>query len=150
MFTSGYSLLRETIGQQLAYSHYRKMFLETGDMEMQWLWPQATAFALLADPAQAVYQYWLAFLESYQQWGLLNFTQTKLADGSYHVHINQCIYAEVFTKLGCPELASLVREMEHYAFTRIASKTNLMIDHAGTGAVVLGAVGAAHTDRTSM
>lgn len=128
MFTSGYSLLRETIGQQLAYSYYRKMFLETGDMEMQWLWPQATAFALLENPAQAVYQYWLAFLESYQQWGLLNFTQTKLADGSYHVHINQCIYAEVFTKLDCPELANLVREMEHYAFTRIASKTNLMID----------------------
>lgn len=44
------------------------------------------------------------------------------------MHINQCIYAEVFTKLDCPELANLVREMEHYAFTRIASKTNLMID----------------------
>ncbi|AZS50302.1 hypothetical protein DM558_05715 [Entomomonas moraniae] len=128
MFTSGYSLLRETIGQQLAYSHYRKMFLETGDMEMQWLWPQPTVFMLLENPAQAVYQYWLAFLESYQQLGLLNFSQTKLAVDSYHVHINQCIYAEVFTKLGCPELANLVREMEHYAFTRIASKTNLVIN----------------------
>lgn len=128
MFTSGYSLFRETVGKEIAYPLYRKMFLDTGDMEMQWLWPQAEAFALLANPAEAVYQYWLAFLESYQQLGILNYSQTMLSKDCYHIHIDQCIYAEVFNKLECPELANLVREMEHYAFTRIASKTPLIID----------------------
>ncbi len=40
MFTSGYSCARELLGQEVAYTQYRRMFLDTGKMEMRWLWPK--------------------------------------------------------------------------------------------------------------
>lgn len=127
MFTSGYSCLRDTIGQEDALKLYRDMFLATGDMEMRWLWPNPETFAHLVDPAEGVHQYWHTFMQGYQQLGLLTFTREELSERNYRYQIVDCKYAEVFNRLHCPELTNLVREMEEKALRTIARKSSLDI-----------------------
>ncbi|MBQ1782616.1 MAG: saccharopine dehydrogenase NADP-binding domain-containing protein [Gammaproteobacteria bacterium] len=140
MFTSGYSRVRDLLGQTQALQLYGQMFLETGRMEMRWLWPDPTVFAALDQPAEGVRDYWLAFMESCQELGVLRYqTQTE---GEHHIcAISYCAYADMFAQLQCPELAGLVRQMEHEALAYMASGSGLEIDWqagpSGTARILL-------------
>jgi hypothetical protein len=122
MFTAGYSRVRDLFGQQTAYTLYREMFLATGRMEMRWLWPMPEVLAQTTDPETAVIQYWQAFMQRYQALGLL---KGHRSENGYHV--DHCTFAEMFSRLGCPELSPLMREMEAEALTYLASATHLEV-----------------------
>lgn len=118
MFTSGYSAARDVLGQEAAYKLYRQMFLETGRMEMRWLWPEPVVFAAFDSPATAVKNYWLAFMMHYAK--LKVFTLSIIETEQRIVcDITDCAYAKMFIELGCPELENLVREMEREALEHL-------------------------------
>ncbi|WP_281544473.1 hypothetical protein [Grimontia sp. SpTr1] len=119
MFTSGYSCARDALGQDKAYKMYRKMFLETGKMEMRWLWPDAQQFTLLESPHHGAVQYWLAYLKSYADLNIITLSSEVDEIGNTFFVIKDCLYANLFSFLGCPELSHLVREMEREAFEYI-------------------------------
>ncbi|MGP9553663.1 saccharopine dehydrogenase NADP-binding domain-containing protein [Halomonas sp. AOP42-C2-23] len=123
MFTAGYSLARDVLGQEKALAGYRRMFAETGRMEMRWLWPSPEVIAVVEAPREAVWHYWSAFVERYRALGLL---QAQVTDNS--LDIQQCAFAEMFTHLGCPELTSLMRDMEREALEHLGSLVDVRID----------------------
>ncbi|MEG2029863.1 MAG: hypothetical protein RR376_04340 [Janthinobacterium sp.] len=122
MFTSGYSRARELLGQNEAFALYRRMFLETGRMEMRWLWPVPEVIAETAEPALAVRDYWLAFVGRCEELGLLRGRRSE-----HGYAIEYCAYAEMFFLLGCPELANVVREMEHEALGYMAAQAGVEV-----------------------
>lgn len=128
MFTAGYSCARDVLGQARAYPLYRRMFLDTGAMEMHWLWPAPELFAALDDPAQGVLTYWRAFLRSYQADGVLTFAERQPDEGSVLFSLSHCVYARIFAELGCAELGGLVREMEHAALVGMAGETGIGVN----------------------
>lgn len=128
MFTSGYSAAREILGQDKAFELYRRMFLDTGKMEMRWLWPAPETFSAFTSPEAEVKQYWLEFMKNYQALGLFELDITELNAYQLQCKISQCMYAKMFTKLGCPELSNMVREMEEEALKHIASHSDLTIE----------------------
>lgn len=140
MFTSGYSRAGDVLGKAVAQELYGRMFLETGRMEMRWLWPDASVFAACARPWSAVQEYWLAFMAGCQELGVLRFDTVDHDDG-IRCTIEHCAYAAMFSRLGCPELARLVREMECEALRYIAEPTGLRIDwvhgEEGTATITL-------------
>lgn len=123
MFTAGYSRVRDLLGQHEAFALYREMFLATGKMEMRWLWPVPEVMAATDDPASATLSYWQAFMVRYQTLGLL---KGQCTENGYR--IEHCTFADMFTRLGCPELSMLMREMEHEALQYMARLTTLDID----------------------
>jgi hypothetical protein len=128
MFTSGYSCAREVLGQEEALKLYQRMFLETGKMEMRWLWPAPETFAAFSSPEAAIKQYWLEFINSYQALGIFKASISKPTENKVICVISECAYAKMFTELGCPELSDMVREMEKEALLYICSKSSLSID----------------------
>jgi hypothetical protein len=128
MFTSGYSRVRDLLGMQEAFALYREMFLATGKMEMRWLWPVAEVISATDDPASAVRDYWQAFMARYQTLGLLKGQRTE-----HGYRIDHCTFAEMFTRLGCPELNELMREMEHEALRYMARLAAVDIDWQSSG-----------------
>ncbi|MDF5883460.1 hypothetical protein P4M26_22435 [Pseudomonas aeruginosa] len=140
MFTSGYSRVRDMLGQTLALQLYGQMFLETGRMEMRWLWPDPTIFAALDRPAEGVRDYWLAFMEGCQELGVLRY-ETQTEGNRLVCEITHCAYAAMFARLDCPELAALVRQMEHEALAYMASNSGLELDWqagpSGTARIML-------------
>lgn len=127
MFTSGYSRACDVLGRGDALRLYGRMFLETGRMEMRWLWPDASVFLAFECPWRAVCDYWLAFMQGCQELGVLRHT---VQDDGWRLRcsIEHCTYAEMFHRLGCPELARLVREMEREALTYMASQSGLQVE----------------------
>ncbi len=115
MFTSGYRSARDTLGPSQAFQQYRQMFLDTGKMEMRWLWPNPEAFRCFPQPNQALLQYWLAFMQCYAELGLFELEVQLQQPGKLACKVTQCSYAAMFSKLGCTELSDLVREMEQEA-----------------------------------
>lgn len=136
MFTAGYSRVRDLFGERRAYQLYREMFLATGCMEMRWLWPMPEVLAQTENPEQALVEYWQAFMQRYQTLGLLKGQCTENG-----FRIDQCTFADMFSRLGCPELSPLMRDMEHEALSYLAASTSLEVhwqhqDH-GRGQVQL-------------
>ncbi|WP_179404977.1 hypothetical protein [Burkholderia guangdongensis] len=127
LFTSGYARVRDMLGQADALRLYGKMFLETGRMEMRWLWPDPTVFAALDRPASAVRDYWMAFMDGCQELGVLRFNASEEGN-TVRCHLDYCAYAAMFTLLGCPELATLVRRMEREALEYMASHSGLSVE----------------------
>ncbi|AHF02963.1 saccharopine dehydrogenase [Marichromatium purpuratum 984] len=142
MFTSGYSHAREVLGRDEALRLYGKMFLETGRMEMRWLWPDASVFAAFDQPWRAVSDYWIAFLAGCEALGVLRY-RLREEQGRISCMIEYCAYAEMFARLDCPELALLVREMEREALEAMAAHSGLRVNWTshedGTAEIVLGA-----------
>lgn len=128
MFTAGYSSARDVLGQAQAFPLYRQMFLDTGAMEMNWLWPSAELLATLKNPAMGGLAYWRAFLRSYQADGVLTFVERERDDGSLLFSLSHCLYARLFAELGCPELSPLIRDMEHAALLEMSRNSGLRID----------------------
>ncbi|AQR65654.1 hypothetical protein BXU06_11780 [Aquaspirillum sp. LM1] len=128
MFTAGYSSARDVLGQAQALPLYRQMFLDTGAMEMNWLWPSAELLATLENPAMGVLAYWRAFLHSYQADGVLTFVERERDDGSVLFSLSHCLYASLFAELGCPELSPLIRDMEHAALLEMSRNSGVHID----------------------
>lgn len=127
MFTSGYSRACDVLGRGEALRLYGRMFLETGRMEMRWLWPDAAVFLAFERPWRAVCDYWLAFMRGCQELGVLRYTVHD-DGGRLRCEIDHCAYAEMFHLLGCPELARLVREMERDALSYMASQSGLHLE----------------------
>ncbi|AFJ01573.1 saccharopine dehydrogenase-like oxidoreductase [Methylophaga frappieri] len=127
MFTSGYSCAREVLGDKTAFSQYRKMFLETGKMEMRWLWPKPESFAAFSDPEQAIITYWLAFMSNYQQLGVFHLDVNQKHEYEWQLRISNCAYATMFHDLDCAELSGLVREMEREALHFITHQSNIKV-----------------------
>lgn len=123
MFTAGYSQARALLGQEQAFTLYRRMFLDTGRMEMRWLWPMPEVVAESASPEVGIRAYWQAFAERCRELGLLSGNST--AQG---YDVAYCAYADMFGQLECPELGNLVREMECEALTYMASASRVRID----------------------
>lgn len=124
MFTSGYSCARELLGKELAYEQYRRMFLDTGKMEMRWLWPKPESFSNFINPEKAIIDYWLAFMKGYEKLGLFKL-EIKQNDIQVSCKISKCAYANMFIQLDCPELANMVREMEREALEFICRDSNI-------------------------
>lgn len=146
MFTAGYSRARDLLGQDEALRLYGRMFLETGRMEMRWLWPDPTVFDVFAQPWRAVCDYWLAFMAGCQALGVIRYT---LEDDGQQIRcaITHCAYAQMFIRMGCPELPPLVRRMEREALVYMASRSGLAVDWVtaddGTATITLRAPGRA-------
>lgn len=142
MFTSGYSLFRETAGLQRAFAEYREMFLRTGGMEMHWLWPRPEIFARMKNPQKSVVDYYRAFLDSYVSEGVLQYSEKNdEAAGRTTFIITDCLYADIFGEMGVPELENLVREQEKQELIRVASQSGLRVDfeigHHGHAVIAL-------------
>ncbi|MCF2857725.1 hypothetical protein L1286_09600 [Pseudoalteromonas sp. SMS1] len=135
MFTSGYSNARKLLGKNKAYQLYREMFLETGKMEMRWLWPNPESFNMFDQKEDAIIEYWLTWLRNYAKLGLFTLTESQDGSQAISVSIRGCAYAAMFKALDCPELVNMVREMEQEALTFLASQSNLDItwDMSGDG-----------------
>lgn len=127
MFTSGYSCAREVLGTELAAELYGRMFLETGKMEMRWLWPKPETFSTFNDPEAAIIQYWSSFMRHYQELGLFDLAISSSDETQFICEISNCAYAKMFIQLGCPELTNLVREMEQEALVHISSQSQLQL-----------------------
>ncbi|MBQ4813323.1 hypothetical protein J8M20_18320 [Pseudoalteromonas luteoviolacea] len=127
MFTSGYGNARTLLGKEKAYQLYRAMFLETGKMEMRWLWPNPESFTIFDDKEEAILQYWLTWLRNYAKLGLFTLAESQEGPQKVKITISDCAYAAMFKELDCPELANMVREMEQEALTFLANRSNLDI-----------------------
>lgn len=127
MFTSGYANARKVLGKEQAYRLYREMFLETGKMEMRWLWPNPESFNMFAQKEDAILEYWLTWLRNYAKLGLFTLKESINGSQAITISITDCAYAAMFKELGCPELVNMVREMEQEALTFLASQSNLDI-----------------------
>jgi len=127
LFAAGYGEIRQVLGQERALALYRRMFLDSGRMEMRWLWSDPELFALLPDPAAAVRDYWSAYLDDCQTLGVL---EVQRHGGTIQLH--DCAYATLFHLFGCPELSGLVREMEREALSDLARAAGLDLEwHTG-------------------
>lgn len=140
MFTSGYSCARELLGQEVAYTQYRRMFLDTGKMEMRWLWPKPETFFSFTNPEKAIIEYWLAFMKGYEKLGLFRL-EIEQNDIEINCKITDCTYANMFIQLDCPELSNLVREMEQEALEFMCSSSNIevimIIGNSGSAEITL-------------
>lgn len=128
MFTSGYGSARDALGQAQAFAQYRQMFLDTGKMEMRWLWPNPEAFSCLPQPDHALLQYWLAFMQGYAALGLFDLQVLTQQPGQLQCKMTKCLYAAMFSQLGCTELNGLVREMEHEALRFLCEALGVQLD----------------------
>lgn len=127
LFAAGYGEIRQVLGQERALALYRRMFLDSGRMEMRWLWPDPELFALLPDPVAAVQDYWSAYLDDCEALGVL---EVRRDGDTFQLH--NCAYAILFHLLGCPELSGLVREMEREALSGLARAAGLDLEwHPG-------------------
>ena len=127
LFAAGYGEIRQVLGQECALALYRRMFLDSGRMEMRWLWPDPELFALLPDPAAAVQDYWSAYLDACQTLGVL-----EVRCHGDTIQLLDCAYATLFHLFGCPELSGLVREMEREALSDLARAAGLDLEwHTG-------------------
>lgn len=127
LFAAGYGEIRQALGLERALTLYRHVFLDSGRMEMRWLWPDPELFALFPDPAAAVQDYWSAYLDDCQALGVL---EVRRDGGTFH--LRNCAYATLFNLLDCPELSGLVREMERDALSELAQAADLDLEwHAG-------------------
>ncbi len=133
MFTSGYSRARDILGAEKSFEQYRVMFLDTGKMEMRWLWPKPEIFSTFAKPEQAIIDYWLSFMSNYSDLGLFDFSVQTQTANKIHCTISNCAYAKMFSQLDCAELANLVREMEQEALSFICSQAQINIDWQAKG-----------------
>lgn len=136
LFAAGYGEIRQALGLEPALKLYRRMFLDSGRMEMRWLWPDPELFALLPDPAAAVQDYWSAYLDNCQDMGVLEVWR----DGDTF-QLRNCAYAILFNLLDCPELSGLVREMEREALGELTRAADLDLEwrvgEAGSADVTL-------------
>ncbi|MGF1835871.1 hypothetical protein [Photobacterium sanguinicancri] len=128
MFTSGYSCARDVLGQDAATPLYRQMFLATGKMEMRNLWPEPQLFSAFVDPNQAALDYWLTFMHHYAALEVMHFTIDDQKPDQLTCRITDCAYAKMFAERGCPELANLIREIEHEALMHLFSHTQININ----------------------
>ena len=123
LFAAGYGEIRQALGPERALTLYRRMFLDSGRMEMRWLWPDPELFVLLPDPAAAVQDYWSAYLDDYRDMGVLEVQR----DGDTF-QLRNCAYAALFNLLDCPELSGLVRDMEREALGELARAAGLDLE----------------------
>ncbi|RZQ51492.1 saccharopine dehydrogenase [Pseudoalteromonas phenolica] len=131
MFTSGYSNARKLLGKENASKLYSKMFLETGKMEMRWLWPNPESFVGFENNQQARIDYWLKWLRPYSELGLFTLSEQQ-SPSQLKVSLNNCAYAAMFKSLNCEELSSLVRDMEKEALYHLCKESNIEIDWRNT------------------
>ncbi len=95
---------------------------------MRNLWPEPQLFSAFADPNQAALYYWLTFMRHYAALEVMHFAVDAQEPDQLTCRITDCAYAKMFVERGCPELANLVREMEHEALMHLFSHTQLNID----------------------
>ena len=128
MFASGYSLVRDMVGKDRAVGLYREMFLTAGGSEMCWFMPRPETFKRLPNPAESVVSYFRAMMEKNDSCGFVSFKYgEERKDGRTEIRfeIRNCIYAELFKRLGCPELCDLIRLEEKQELARITDGTGL-------------------------
>lgn len=129
MFAAGYSLAGEKLGKAEALRLYRQMFMTSGSSEMCWFLPRPETFASFRDGGKGILIYFKAMMERNQQCGFLKLGSRTDTDGNGGkitvFEIRSCIYAEIFTELGYPELADFIRVEEKNELARIAADSGL-------------------------
>jgi hypothetical protein len=123
LFAAGFGEARDLLSDD-ALRLYAEMFLDSGAMEMAWLWPSARVFAGADDPIRTLIDYVEAYFEASTALGVMVASFRRRPHG-FEVEIERCRYAEILAALGCPELGGLVREMEVQAIRHIASACHL-------------------------
>jgi hypothetical protein len=103
---------------------YTEMFLDSGAMEMAWLWPSTRVFAGAEDPARTLTDYVEAYVEASTALGVMVASFKRQQQG-FEVEVGRCRYAEILAALGCAELGGLVREMEVRAIRDLAVACHL-------------------------
>ncbi|MDP5213375.1 hypothetical protein ORJ66_10015 [Pseudoalteromonas tunicata] len=131
MFTSGYGNAKKLLGKEKACELYSKMFLETGKMEMRWLWPNPESFTGFESNEQNRINYWLNWLKPYSELGLFTLTE-KHSTSQLQVSLTNCAYTAMFKSLNCGELSDLVREMEREALYHLGKDSNININWQST------------------
>lgn len=117
MFAAGYGLCREVLGAERARCLYRAMFLETGVMEMDWLWPGPRVLAAQPDAVDLFLSYVAAYFGAYRKLGIYDLSDTG-CPLRLDLAVSRCRFAEILTDLGAGEIASLIRQMEIAAIAR--------------------------------
>jgi Saccharopine dehydrogenase NADP binding domain len=123
LFAAGFGEARDLLGDD-ALHLYSEMFLDSGAMEMAWLWPSAHVFARADDPVRTLIEYIGAYFEASTALGVMVASFRRRPHG-FEVEVERCRYAEILAALGCSELGGLVREMEVQAIRHIASACHL-------------------------
>jgi hypothetical protein len=123
LFAAGFGEARDLIGDD-ALRLYTEMFLDSGAMEMAWLWPSTRVFAGADDPARTLTDYVEAYVEASTALGVMVASFKRQQQG-FEVEVGRCRYAEILAALGCAELGGLVREMEVRAIRDLAVACHL-------------------------
>lgn len=117
MFAAGYGICREVLGTERAFRLYRRMFLETGAMEMDWLWPGPRALAAQPSAAELFLSYVAAYFGAYRKLGIYEISDAG-SPLRLDLSIDRCLFSEILTDLSAAELAPLIRQMEMAAIAR--------------------------------
>ena len=141
MFAAGYGLCRELLGRERAYALYKTMFLDTGVVEMNWLWPSPSVFAAQPDAKRMFLIYVASYFEAYRRLGIYQLSQAGDA-ARLELTVTRCLFSEIFAERGVAELASLIRQMEIAAIDRRAKRLGCEVawtpdENATTGSLTL-------------
>lgn len=123
LFAAGYGEARALLGAD-ALRLYSEMFLDSGAMEMAWLWPSGEVFASADRPIVILIAYVEAYVKACIELGVTSATFSAHKSG-FEIAFEHCAYARMVAAFGRPELGGLVREMEVRAIRGIAAECGL-------------------------
>lgn len=127
LFAAGYTEARMALGED-ARELYSEMFLDSGAMEMAWLWPSAAVIAASDDPYATLCDYVIAYFAESERLGVLGHKIVHGRDGTIGLTVTKCGYATLFETLECDELGNLVREMEFTAISALANAIGVQVN----------------------
>lgn len=131
LFAAGYTEARLVLGEA-ACDLYSAMFLDSGAMEMAWLWPSGRVLAGAADPPAVLAAYLRAYVDTSVAMGVMEARWSE-TDGGFRLEVERCTYALMLERLECPELGGLVRAMEVAAIRDLAMPCGLDVAWAQGG-----------------
>ncbi|MFB1479870.1 hypothetical protein [Corallococcus sp. RDP092CA] len=129
LFSAGYTELRELLGHERAHALYSEMFLATGEMEMDWLWPSAETFLAGPEPLDGLLDYWTAYLRAYERMAVHEVLPVERGPGAAlaRTTVRGSLFHDVFHRLGCPELSPLVHRMEVAALNKLGAPLGVSV-----------------------
>lgn len=123
LFAAGYREARALLGAE-ALPLYSEMFLDSGAMEMAWLWPSERVFASSDRPIEVLSTYVEAYVQACVELGVTR-ASCSADESGFRVDFEHCTYARMLAAFEAPELGGLVREMEVRAIRGLASACGL-------------------------
>lgn len=119
MMTAGFATIQDQMGDAEGYPIFAEMVLASGLKEMAWLWPDSSDFFLFDEPFDAFKQYWIAYLDACRRLSLIDYEISIDKSDSFQVNITACVYHELFSVFGYPEMTKLICETECRCLRRL-------------------------------